>query len=129
MPYKKIADKLGITENTVRSRANKLQDMNVLEICGLVDPDKLPDHQIMVMGIKASDTILTEKCEKIIKIKGVVSVSLTTGRYDMLILVFLQKGFGMIEFYAEELSKIPGIKFAEKFIVHKSFNLKVPYIY
>ena len=35
--FKKIADKLSITENTVRSRVNKLQEEGVLEFCGLDD--------------------------------------------------------------------------------------------
>jgi len=36
--FKKIAKILGITENTVRSRVNKLTNEGILEITGLVNP-------------------------------------------------------------------------------------------
>ena len=59
--FKKIADKLSITENTVRSRVNKLQEEGVLDICGLVDPAKIPGHRTVIIGIKLSEMNLLEK--------------------------------------------------------------------
>jgi len=127
--FKRIADKLSITENTVRSRVNKLQDEGVLEICGLVDPAKLPGHRTVLIGIKLSEMNLVEKGEEISKLTGVISVSVVTGRYDLLVLVLFKKGFGLLEFYTEEISQIQGVRSVETFVVYKSYNLKVPYIF
>jgi len=127
--FKKIADKLAITENTVRSRVNKLQDEGVLEICGLVDPATLPEHRAVIIGIKLADMNLVEKGEEISKLKGVISVSVVTGRYDLMVLVLFKKGFGLLEFYTEEIAQIKGISSVETFVVYKSYNLKVPYIF
>ena len=127
--FKKIADKLAITENTVRSRVNKLQDEGVLEICGLVDPATLPDHRAVIIGIKLAEMNLVEKGEEISKLKGVISVSVVTGRYDLMVLVLFKKHFGLLEFYTKEISKIKGISSVETFVVYKSYNLKVPYIF
>jgi len=127
--FKRIADKLAITENTVRSRVNKLQEEGVLEICGLVDPATLPDHRVVIIGIKLSNMNLVEKGEEISKLKGVISVSVVTGRYDLVVLVLFKKGFGLLEFYTEEIAKIDGIRSVETFVVYKSYNLKVPYIF
>ena len=127
--FKKIADKLAITENTVRSRVNKLQDEGVLEICGLVDPATLPDHRAVIIGIKLTEMNLVEKGEEISKLKGVISVSVVTGRYDLLVLVLFKKNFGLLEFYTKEISQIKGISSVETFVVYKSYNLKVPYIF
>ncbi len=127
--FKLIADKLSITENTVRSRVNKLQEEGVLEICGLVDPAMLPGHRTVIIGIKLSEMNLVEKGEEISKLKGVISVSVVTGRYDLVIFVLFKKGFGLLEFYTEEISKIQGINSVETFVVYKSYNLKVPYIF
>ena len=126
--FKKIADKLTITENTVRSRVNKLQEEDVLEICGLVDPATLPGHRVVIIGIKLSEMNLVEKGEEISKLKGVISVSVVTGRYDLLVLVLFKKGFGLLEFYTEEIAQIKGIRSVETFVIYKSYNLKVPYI-
>ncbi len=127
--FKKIADKLAITENTVRSRVNRLQEEGVLEICGLVDPATLPGHRVVHIGIKLSKMNLVEKGEEISKLKGVISTSVVTGRYDLIILVLFKKGFGLLEFYTEEIAKIKGIRSVETFVVYKSYNLKVPYIF
>ena len=127
--FKKIADKLAITENTVRSRVNKLQEEGVLEICGLVDPATLPGHRTVIIGIKLAEMNLVEKGEEISKLKGVISTSVVTGRYDLIILVLFKKKFGLLEFYTEEISKIHGVSAVETFVVYKSYNLKVPYIF
>ena len=127
--FKKIADKLAITENTVRSRVNKLQEEGVLDICGLVDPAMLPGHRTVIIGIKLSEMNLVDKGEEISKLKGVISVSVVTGRYDLVVLVLFKKGFGLLEFYTEEIAKVEGVNSVETFVVYKSYNLKVPYIF
>jgi len=127
--FKKIADKLAITENTVRTRVNNLQKEGVLEICGLVDPATLPDHRVVIIGIKLTEMNLVEKGEEISNLKGVISVNVVTGRYDLIILVLFKKGFGLLEFYTEEIANINGIGSVETFVVYKSYNLKVPYIF
>ena len=45
--YKVMAEELSLTENTVRSRVNKLVSENVLQITGLIDPAALPGHQVI----------------------------------------------------------------------------------
>jgi len=127
--FKNIADKLSITENTVRTRVNNLQKEGVLEICGLVDPATLPDHRVVIIGIKLTEMNLVEKGEEISKLKGVISVNVVTGRYDLMILVLFKKGFGLLEFYTQEISNVNGIGSVETFVVYKSYNLKVPYIF
>jgi Lrp/AsnC family transcriptional regulator for asnA, asnC and gidA len=127
--FKKIADKLEITENTVRSRVNKLQEEGVLEICGLVDPDMLPGHRVVIIGIKLSEMNLVEKGEEISRLRGVIHTNVVTGRFDLLIMVMFKKEFGLLEFYTEEIAKINGVRSVETFVVYKSYNLKVPYIF
>ncbi len=126
--FKAIAEKLNITENTVRSRVNKLTDEGVLDICGLVDPSSIPGHQTVVIGIKLEEMDLVKKGEEISKLRGVISVSVVTGRYDLMIHILLKQGFGLLEFYTDEISTINGISSVETFVVYKSFNMKVPYI-
>ncbi len=37
-------------------------------------------------------------------------------------------GFGLLEFYTEEVSRIEEVQSVETFVVYKGYNLKVPYI-
>ena len=55
-------------------------------------------------------------------------MSVVTGRYDLILLVFLKEGFGLLEFYTEEVAKVKDVQSVETFVVYKAYNLKVPYI-
>ena len=125
---KKIAKILSITENTVRSRVNKLTNEGILEITGLVDPEAIPDHRVVFVGVKLSTFNLVEKGKEFNKLKGVVSVSVVTGRFDLILVVLLKKGFDLLEFYTQEVYQLEGVRSVETFVVYKGYNLKVPYI-
>ena len=83
--FSSIADKIGITENTVRSRVNKLIEDGVLQISGLVDPQYIPEMQVVVMGVKLSTLNLEDKAKEMLQLKGVISVMVVTGRYDLIV--------------------------------------------
>ena len=126
--YKKIAEELSLSENTVRSRVNKLIDEGVLEIAGLVNAEALADHRIIIVGVKLATMELVKKGEEFSRLKGVISVSVVTGRFDLILVVLLKPGFGLLEFYTEEVSKLQDVQSVETFVVYKSYNFKVPYV-
>jgi Lrp/AsnC family transcriptional regulator for asnA, asnC and gidA len=126
--FKKIAEDLSITENTVRARMNKLIDEGVLEISGLVEPEALPGHSIVKIGVKLSTMELIKKGEEFSRLKGVVSVCVVTGRFDLIVTVLLNEQFNLLTFYKEEVSHIKDVQSAETFVIYKSYNMKVPYI-
>ena len=127
--YKIIAEDLGVSENTVRSRVSKLEEEGVLEIVGLVDPETVPRHRVVMVGVKLTTMDLVKKGEEFSRVRGVVSVSVVTGRFDLILMVLLKEGFGLLEFYTEEVSRLEGVQSVETFVVYKSYNLKVPYIF
>jgi len=125
-PYKKIAEILKVTEGTIRARVKKLRKEGVLVISGLVDPEAIPDKSIVMVGIKLKNMDLVKKGEEFSRLRGVTSVCVVTGRFDLILTVMLKKGFGLLEFYTEEVSQLEDIRSVETFVVYKSFNLKVP---
>ena len=127
-PFKIIADDLGVTENTIRSRVGKMVEEGVLDIVGLMDPEQISGHKVVIVGVKLNIMDLVSKGEEFSKIKGVVNVSVVTGRYDLVLLVLLNDEFGLLEFYTNEVSKIADVQSVETFVVYKGYNLKVPYI-
>ncbi|WP_136808133.1 Lrp/AsnC family transcriptional regulator [Desulfosediminicola flagellatus] len=126
VPFKKIADSLGVSEGTVRTRVRKLTDEGVLDIAGLVDPEAIPDLGVVLVGVKVKDMDLVKKGEEFSKLKGVTSVCVVTGRYDLIVTILLTKDFTMLRFYTEEVSTIENVQSVESFVVYKSFNLKLP---
>lgn len=126
--YKKIAEDLNITENTVRSRVNKLIEDKILDITGLVDANAIPGHQEVIFGVKLNDMDLLTKGDEFSKLKGVSSVSIVTGRYDLILRVLLNESLTLLQFITEQVIKVKGVKSVESFVVYKGFNLKTPYI-
>lgn len=126
MPFKKIADLLALSEGTVRARVKKLKEEGILDITALVDPDSLPDQNIVMVGVGLKDMDLVKKAEEFSKLRGVISVCVVTGRFDLILTVLLTKDFPMVKFYTEEVSKLDNVRAVETFVVYKSFNLKVP---
>jgi Lrp/AsnC family transcriptional regulator, regulator for asnA, asnC and gidA len=123
-----IAQALSITENTVRARVKKMKEMGILSITGLVNPTKIPSLSIAIVGVKLKTMNLVMKGEEISKLKGVVSVAVTTGRYDLIMTVMLNEGFGLLEFYTHEMSKVSEVLATETFIAYTSINLGLPYV-
>jgi Lrp/AsnC family transcriptional regulator for asnA, asnC and gidA len=103
----------------------RLSDEGVLTITGLVDPEALPDHKVVMVGIRVRDMDLVKKGEECSKLKGVISVCVVTGRFDLMITVVLTKEFGILEFYTEEVTKVENVQSVETFVVYKSFDMKV----
>ena len=128
--FSSIADKIGITENTVRSRVNKLIDDGVLQISGLVDPQYIPEMQVVVMGVKLSTLNLEDKAKEMLQLKGVISVMVVTGRYDLIVQLATstQDDQSLLNFFKNELSKVKGVSDVETFVVYQSHNYMIPYI-
>jgi Lrp/AsnC family transcriptional regulator for asnA, asnC and gidA len=126
--FQKIAENLSITENTVRARVNRLIEEGVLDITGLVDPEAIPNHQLVKIGIKLKTMDLVVKGEEFSKLKGVVSVCVVTGRYDLILTVLLNESHDLLQFYTQEVSKIRDVQSAETFVIYKTFNMKIPYV-
>lgn len=126
--YKKIADELGLTESTVRTRVSKLLGAGFLEITGLVDPEVIPGHELVLVGVKLNTMNLVKKGEEFSNLKGVVSVKVVTGRYDLIITVLLNEEFKLLDFYKKEVNTINGVQSVETFVVYKGFNSKIPYL-
>ncbi len=126
--FKEIAEDLSISENTVRSRVNKMIQSGILEISGLVNPETMPGHTLAMVGVKLQTMDLIKKGEEFSKLRGVVSATVVTGQYDLILIIFLNESFSLLEFYTKEVSRIKDVRSVETFVVYKNYNLKVPYI-
>ena len=120
--FRDIAADLGLSEVTVRTRAARLIEDGVLDICGQVDVEKLPGHTLALVAIKLRSPDLVGEGE-------VFSLAVLTGRHDLILTVLLNEEFGLLDFYTNEFSKCHDrVSSIETFIVYKGFGLKVPYV-
>lgn len=126
--YKVIASALSITENTVRSRVNRMIEDGLLDISGNIRVDALPGHNLLYLGVKLKTMELQKKALEFSKLPGVVSAGIVTGRYDLILQVLLNEENTLLEFITGQVTKIDDVQTVESFIVYEGYNLKVPYI-
>jgi Lrp/AsnC family transcriptional regulator for asnA, asnC and gidA len=126
--FKAIADKLNLSENTVRSRVQRMTQEGLLQISGLVNPDSVDGHRAILIGVKLKTTDLVGKGYEFSRLKGVASVSVVTGRFDLFLTVMLKPGFDLLEFFTKEMGKIGDVLSTETFVIYKNFNFKMPYV-
>lgn len=126
--FKAIANQLNLSENTVRARVQRMIDEDVLDIVGLVNADSLEGHRVIIIGVKLKTPDLVAKGDEFSRLRGVVSVSVVTGRFDLFLIVMLKPGFDLLEFFTHEVSKIKDVQSTETFVIYKNFNLKIPYV-
>lgn len=127
--YSDIAASLKISEGTVRARVSKLMKEGILKIQATVSGKHMPDgYTLIYVGIRLNTPILMDTAEELGKLKGVISVAVVTGRYDMILTVMLQPDYKIIDFYNEMLSRHPStIKANETFVVYEDINLHLPF--
>jgi len=123
VPNSTIGEALGVSEGTVRARLKKLKEAGVLQVRALINPDVLAQKQLMLIGMKVAETRLLEtKAQEVAALAGVLSVSIASGRYDLIAEVLTDSNRGLVKFLTEGLSTIEGIQSSESFIMLKSYG-------
>lgn len=115
----KLAERLGVTGPTIRSRLKNLVSSGMARIGALVDPFRVKGVTVALVGLCVeSHNKLDCKMEQISELDKVNWVAVVTGRYDLLVEIVLTGGIDDIyRFINEELSQIGGITNTESFVV------------
>ncbi len=120
---KNIASQLFVSEGTIRNRIRKLTESGVLTVSGLINPNTVDDKQLVFLGIRISSSKdLEKKAEEISELHRVQSACIISGRYDIIIEVWVDLKYGLIDFVSKQLTSIDGINSTESFVVLKSYN-------
>lgn len=118
-----IARRLGISEGTVRNRIKRLTESEVLRVSGRINPEAIPNRQFFLLGIRISASKdLCKIAEIVAREPEVQSVSITTGRYDLIAEAWLPAKHGLIDFINGPMAAIDGIVSTESFLVMRSLK-------
>ncbi len=118
-----LARRLEVSEAMIRRRISKLKDAGILAIRALINPDVLTDRQLVMVAVNIAETrLLDAKAGELAGLDGVLSVSLVSGRYDLLVEVLVDSNTGLVRFLTEHLSQVDGVSHTETFLLLKSCN-------
>jgi Lrp/AsnC family transcriptional regulator for asnA, asnC and gidA len=122
IPNNEIAAKLSISEGTVRNRIKKLTENNFLRVKGLLNPDEGSGKQLIFILVTLVMTKnWKEVAERVSELPNVKSVSMITGRFDLVIELFIEP-HNLISFLTEQLSTVGEIKSTESLVTIKNFK-------
>ncbi len=124
--FKKIADALGVSENTIKARIKRMETAGVLKISAFVDPDQIEGTQHVYIGMSLTKCDYGDVAKKISNIPHVMSVAIVTGRYDLILSVLLGQKHNLLEFISQRLNPVDEIERLETFIVYQGYNITVP---
>ncbi|MCI2417347.1 Lrp/AsnC family transcriptional regulator [Saccharopolyspora sp. K220] len=125
--YREIARELGVSEGTVRSRANRMQAEGVLTIAAIADPAKL-GYSVMAF------TLLTVQIgqqqaviDALMPWDEITYISSCTGRADLYVQFVCRDHEHLWQILHERLPEVAGVTGAETFQEIKMH--KVSYVY
>lgn len=118
----RIAEDIGVTAPTIRSRMKNLFKAGALKVAGLLDPMHTKGLTVALVGITIhSHEQLDEKLEQIGSLPRVNWCAVVTGRYDIIVeIVCLDEISDLYDFLNTDLSGVGGINSSESFVVMKS---------
>ena len=115
-PFTQIASELSVSEAAVRARTNRLVDRGILQIVGVTDPLKLGFQQMAMVGIRCERDRLVQVAEAVGAFPEVDYVVITAGTYDVLIEVVCEDNAALLDFLADKLRAIDGVRDTETFV-------------
>ncbi len=123
VPNNTIARKLSISEGTVRARLKKLKDAGIMQVKALINPEALENKQLALIAMRVSQpSQLESKAEEVSRLANVLSVSIASGRYDLIAEVLVDSNRGLVRFLTEELPTVEGVVGSESFLMLRSYN-------
>jgi len=115
-PFTQIATDLGVSEAAVRARTNRMVEKGVIQVVGVTDPLKLGFQQMAMIGIKVEAARLIEVAEEIAAFPETDYVVVTAGAYDILVECVAEDNEALLQFLAERLRKVKGVRETETFV-------------
>ena len=123
-----LAEALGVTAPTIRTRMKSLIAQGLMRVAGLVDPFQVKGLTVALVGIKLmSHMQLDKKLTEIAELPDVNWAAVVTGRYDILVeLVTTEDIADLYNFLDKALSGVGGIASSESFVVMKARRKWIP---
>ncbi len=122
IPNNEIAARLSISEGTVRNRIKKLTVNNLLKVKGLINPDEGTEKQLIYILVTLQmNKKWKETAQRVSDLPNVRSVSMITGRFDLIVELFIEP-HNLINFLTNELSTIGTVASTESLVTIKNFN-------
>ena len=108
-----LAKKLGTSKATARRKLDKLLQENVIQVVADVSPPILGYDIMAYIGINTTPGRVNQVAEHLAILSNVNSLSITTGRFDILVRTLFKSTEELSGFLKNTLGRTPGISSTE----------------
>jgi Lrp/AsnC family transcriptional regulator, regulator for asnA, asnC and gidA len=114
VPFKTIAERLKVSEGTIRNRVAWMKDAGMLQIVAIVDPTSIKYRVDAMLGIKVgSGSTPASVAERLKRRSEVVYIVWVSGRYDLLVELVSDTEEGFQNFILEHCFGQPDVASVE----------------
>jgi len=110
-----LAKQLKVSSATVRRRLRKLIRGHLLRIVGIVDPADFGFPVVAMIAFHVTHDKLESAVDKLASRPEVRWVSMTTGRFDIIVLARFRSNADLSKFLTKQLPEIDGLRDSETF--------------
>jgi Lrp/AsnC family transcriptional regulator for asnA, asnC and gidA len=122
-PFTDIARDLDISEGTVRNRVTRLVDAGVLQVVGLIDPNRFGYEAPAMIGVSVQPPLLEKVAETVAEFPEVSYLIMVSGGFDLFVEVLCKDLDHLASFLNEKLLRVPGITDTQTFITLRTYKL------
>jgi Lrp/AsnC family transcriptional regulator for asnA, asnC and gidA len=111
LPFTEIAEKLKLSESTIRKRVQVLQRKGVIKKFTVeIDPLRIGIRAVAIVGVDADPAKLLEAAQKLCEIKEVCSVATSTGDHMIMTEIWTRDERELAKLISEKIGNIEGVK-------------------
>ncbi len=123
MPFSEIAQKLDVSEGTVRNRVNAMKEAGLLRIVAITDPTASEYKADAMICLKvAPGTTPQTVADRLGEVTSVVYILWVTGRFDLMVELVCDEPDDLATFLEEHIHGVEDIVDAEVMLGLKNFK-------
>jgi len=109
-PFTEIAQRIGVSESTIRNRVQALENDGVIKkYTILVDPSKMGYNTVSIVGLDVEPSMFLEAAKSMAEIDKVQYVATSTGDHMIMSEIWTRDGKELSVLISEKIGKIKGV--------------------
>ena len=111
LPFMDIAQKLKLSESTIRKRIQSLKERGVIKRFTVeIDPAKIGLNTVAIVGVDVDPPKLLEVAQKLCELKEIRCVATSTGDHMIMTEIWTKDGRELTRLISEKIGPIEGVR-------------------
>lgn len=123
MPFTAIAERVGVSETTVRNRFARLREEGILQVIGVTDPQLMGLQAGAIIGVSIQPAYLESAAQDIAALEEVSYLVMISGSFDLLVEVLCENTDHLAKFLSDKLLRVEGVQRTESFYILRTYKL------